>query len=57
MYFSQVWPGKRLVDFACCARTLRDVGRLTASVAITTKTLPVLRQGLSSERTSSAQGE
>ena len=38
-HFLEVWQGKRLVDFACWARTLRDAGRLTASVAITTKTL------------------
>ena len=38
MYFSQVWQGKRLVDFACWARSWRDAGRRIGTVALTTKT-------------------
>jgi hypothetical protein len=38
-HFLEVWQGKRLVDFACWARSWRDAGRLTGSVALTTKIL------------------
>lgn len=34
MLSSHVWQGKRLVDFACWARSRRDAGRRTESVAL-----------------------
>jgi len=36
-HFSYVWQGKELREFFDCARSWRDAGRRTASVALTTK--------------------